>query len=264
MAAPVSDSISTPVRSAAFARTRILITPVAGSGSMATSAPVMAIGWQNGRSSGVRLMARRPATRAASSGLPFGVPSTSRAHASGVILISHSATASRSVTSFAPTSTIRAASSVIATSLLERPEHEHAALAARLHTVDAGRDHREAVRPHHTGEEVRAACARGRGVPAVLTAGDANPREDGLSLRSLDVGVEHCGDPGTQEVAPPRHLEQRRPNEGLKGHEYRDRVPGQPEIRLALDPAERLRHPRLHRDPGEPDLAPLEARARHA
>ena len=39
-----------------------------------------------------------------------GVPATSRAHASGVIETTHSATASRSVGSFAPTSTIRARS----------------------------------------------------------------------------------------------------------------------------------------------------------
>ena len=73
-----------------------------------TAAAVTAIGWQNGNRSGVRLTPITPATRAASSGFPFGVPATSCAQACGVIETMHSATASRSVISFAPTSTIRA------------------------------------------------------------------------------------------------------------------------------------------------------------
>src|SRR3972149_10841062 len=57
------------------------------------------------------------------------------------------------------------------------------------------------------------------------------------------------------QLAPAHHPEQRRADEYLERHEYADRVARQPEVRLARDLAEALRHPRLHRDSVKSPLA---------
>jgi hypothetical protein len=76
-------------------------------GSTATSTPVTRIGWQCGNRSGVRFTPAIAATFAVSIGEPFLVPATSCAIASAVVTSQPSATASRAVSGFWPTSTIR-------------------------------------------------------------------------------------------------------------------------------------------------------------
>src|SRR2546421_8147457 len=67
-------------------------------------------GWQSGISSEVRLAAMIPATRATAIASPLAsVASRTALTVSGLILTRHSATASRTLTGLAPTSTIRAA-----------------------------------------------------------------------------------------------------------------------------------------------------------
>ena len=105
--AAVSASISTPVRSCARTVACTRIRPVCASGSSSISAPVTRIGWQCGKRRGVSFTPIMPATFAVSSGMPFFVPATRCWTASAVVTSQDSATASRSVSGFAPTSTMR-------------------------------------------------------------------------------------------------------------------------------------------------------------
>src|SRR5262245_24405694 len=113
--------------------------------------------------------------RAASSGFPFGVPATSRAHASVVIETTHSATASRSVICLPPTSTMRATGSGSAASegcaiasVLHRTEQHDLDGAARDRGPGAGRDGGEPVGLGHGGDQIRAAATGGGGHPSLL------------------------------------------------------------------------------------------------
>ena len=163
--------------------------------STSTSAPVTAIGWQNGNRSGVRLTPITPAIRAASSGFPFGVPATSCAQACGVIETMHSATASRSVISFAPTSTIRATAFTLRRhrqSSIERNRMTLTWLPARR-GLGPRRDDREAVGLRDGRDQVRAAAAGGRGHPPVLGPADADARELRLAGRTRDVLLQRGG-----------------------------------------------------------------------
>src|SRR5439155_3540154 len=98
-----------------------------------------------------------PATLAASSGSPFGVPATRAAHASGDIRIVHSATASRAVTSLSPTSTIREASVTRRPSLLlfQCTEEHDPDPRARLRRLGPHRDHGKPIGPGYRAQQVR-------------------------------------------------------------------------------------------------------------
>src|SRR5215472_4100957 len=107
-AAAVRASISTPVcpvtRAVASIRTPSSAT------SRATSTELSGSGWHRGIRSGVRLAAMIPATRATPRASPLASVASRRARTvSGAILTKHSAVASRRVSRFSPTSTIRAA-----------------------------------------------------------------------------------------------------------------------------------------------------------
>ena len=71
------------------------------------SAPVTRIGWQCGKSRGVSFTPITPAIFAVAIGSPFFVPASRCRTASGSIDTKHSAIASRAVSAFSPTSTIR-------------------------------------------------------------------------------------------------------------------------------------------------------------
>src|SRR6266536_3890628 len=108
VATAVSASISTPVRSAVRV-VAVLRTPSSVTAS-STETECSAIGWQSGTMSGVRLAPIRPAIRATASASPLARPlARSMATTSGVVRRKPEAEAVRAVTSFADTSTIRAA-----------------------------------------------------------------------------------------------------------------------------------------------------------
>src|SRR5438034_11612499 len=102
-----------------------------------------------------------PATLAASSGSPFGVPATRAAQASGDIRIVHSATASRAVMSLSPTSTIREASVTRRPSLLlfQRPEEHDPDPRAGLRFLSPHRDHGTPTGPGHRAQPARTRMA---------------------------------------------------------------------------------------------------------
>src|SRR4051794_429495 len=103
----VRASISTPVRSLVLTVARISTAPSTTVSSTVT--PEMARGWHSGTRSGVRLAAMIPATRATPRASPFGTPSPrSSSTTRSDTTTRPEATASRLVTSFADTSTIRA------------------------------------------------------------------------------------------------------------------------------------------------------------
>ena len=103
--APISASISTPVRSTVFTCTRMSTARSAGVTSAST--PERAMGWHKGMTSGVRLVAMMAASFAASSTLPFFARFRRMiSTVEGFIRTRAVATATRSVFSLAPTSTI--------------------------------------------------------------------------------------------------------------------------------------------------------------
>ena len=83
------------------------IVPAASSGSITTSAPVTRIGWQCGRSAGVCFTPITPAIFAVCDRVALLRAGEQVSDASEVIVTTHSAVATRSVSGFAPTSTIR-------------------------------------------------------------------------------------------------------------------------------------------------------------
>src|ERR687887_207507 len=105
----VSASISTPVLSTVLTRARTVSSPRRTSSSKVMSTPVMRSGWQSGISSWVRLAARMPAVRATPRTSPFGaLPARTSRSVRGAIRTTAWATASRAVSAFADTSTMRA------------------------------------------------------------------------------------------------------------------------------------------------------------
>src|SRR5215211_1388117 len=105
----VKASISTPVLALTVTRARTTRPGRAGSGSMSTVTCEIGSGWQSGISSCVRLAAMMPAMRAAPSTSPFlASPLSTMSSVLAVIATRPSATATRSVTALAPTSTMRA------------------------------------------------------------------------------------------------------------------------------------------------------------
>src|SRR3954447_18770343 len=107
-ATEVSASISTPVRSAV--RAVAVISTASSVTSRSTVTPCSAIGWHSGTRSGVRLAPAIPAIRATATASPFGIPSPrSSATTSGLTSTRPAAVATRVVTAFSETSTIRAA-----------------------------------------------------------------------------------------------------------------------------------------------------------
>src|SRR3954466_8340983 len=107
-ATDVRASISTPVRSAV--RAVAVISTASSVTSIATVTPCRAIGWQSGTRSGVRLAPAMPAIRATATASPFGTPDPrSSATTSGLTITRPAAVATRVVTHFSLTSTIRAA-----------------------------------------------------------------------------------------------------------------------------------------------------------
>ncbi len=106
----VSASISTPVRAVHSTVARTAMREAFSSGWKSTATEVSGTGWQSGISSEVRLAAWIAAMRATPSTSPFfAVPERTMARVSGFMRMWPSATATRRVSSLAPTSTIRAA-----------------------------------------------------------------------------------------------------------------------------------------------------------
>src|SRR5215207_4051750 len=107
-ATDVSASISTPVRSAV--RAVAVISTASSVTSTSTVTPCRAIGWHSGTRSGVRLAPAMPAIRATATASPLGTPPPrSSATTSGLTSTRPAAVATRVVTAFSLTSTIRAA-----------------------------------------------------------------------------------------------------------------------------------------------------------
>ncbi len=107
-ATEVSASISTPVRSAV--RAVAVISTASSVTSRSTVTPCSAIGWQSGIRSGVRFAPAIPAMRATATASPLGTPvPRSSATTSGLTSTRPAAVATRVVTAFSLTSTIRAA-----------------------------------------------------------------------------------------------------------------------------------------------------------
>ena len=105
----VSASISTPVLSTVRTRASTPRVPLPRRASNVTSTFVRRSGWQSGISSEVRLAARIPAVRAVPSTSPFGAsPWRTALRVAGFILMIARATASRTVSGLADTSTMRA------------------------------------------------------------------------------------------------------------------------------------------------------------
>jgi hypothetical protein len=108
VATAVSASISTPVRSAV--RTVAVMPTLVSPRSRARSTPCSAMGWHSGIRSGVRLAPMMPATRATASASPLGSASRrSSEMTSAVVCTVPAASADRTDTDLAETSTIRAA-----------------------------------------------------------------------------------------------------------------------------------------------------------
>src|SRR5258705_883601 len=108
-AAAVSASISTPVLSTVRTRAWMVTVERLSSRAKLTSQPVIRRGWQGGMSSGVRLAAMIPAVRATPSTSPLAVcPARIAWRVAGRIFTITCATASRAVSFFGETSTIRA------------------------------------------------------------------------------------------------------------------------------------------------------------
>src|SRR4051812_27606747 len=108
-AAPTMASISTPVRSKACTSTRTRTPGNFRSASSRTSVPTTRTGWQRGIQSAVRLSAAMAARRAVEKTSPFfPLPSSTRARVEASIFTAALATATRSVSGLAPTSTMRA------------------------------------------------------------------------------------------------------------------------------------------------------------
>jgi len=106
--AEIDRIASTPVRSAV--RTVAAIATQSSCTCRSTVTPWMAMGWQSGTRSGVRLAAWIPAMRATARASPFGTPGPrSSSTTSGETSTRPDAVAVRTVTSFPETSTIRAA-----------------------------------------------------------------------------------------------------------------------------------------------------------
>ena len=78
-------------------------------------------------------------------------------------------------------------------------------------------------------------------------APDLDPGELELPAGTPDVLGQRGRHLRAEQMRPAHHLEDRRPEEHLQAHEHAHRVARQPEVRLPLDVAEPLRHPRLHR-----------------
>jgi hypothetical protein len=107
--AAVSASISTPVLPASFTEASIFTTAFSMSSLKSTATCSMAKGWHMGIRRDVSLAAMMPATRATDNTSPLGsFLSTSRRIVSFDIVTEAQARAQRSVTGFAPTSTILA------------------------------------------------------------------------------------------------------------------------------------------------------------
>ena len=105
-ATPVSASISAPVRPTDVTRTSMSTRPSPTVRSTVT--PSTAIGCAKGTRSGVRLTAAIPATRATARPSPFGrAPRARRSAAPALSWTTPRATASRRVTGFPDTSTMR-------------------------------------------------------------------------------------------------------------------------------------------------------------
>src|SRR5438105_3064468 len=103
----VIASISTPVFASHRTMARTSTVPALRSRSNVTSTELIARGWASGMSAGVCLAARTPATFAVVSTSPFGnARSTSLVSVAGFIRTVATATASRTLTRFAPTSTM--------------------------------------------------------------------------------------------------------------------------------------------------------------
>src|SRR6185503_7134850 len=108
-AAAVSASISTPVLSTVRTRASTVIVDRRVSSVKLTSTPVMRRGWQSGIRSGVLLAARMPAVRATPYTSPLASwPARAAASVAGFIATVTRATASRTVSALAETSTMRA------------------------------------------------------------------------------------------------------------------------------------------------------------
>ena len=108
-AAAVSASISTPVLSTVRTRASMVTVERLSSRAKAMSQPVMRSGWQRGIRSGVRLAAMIPAVRATPSTSPLAIcPARMALSVAGRIVSTTRATASRAVSFFGETSTIRA------------------------------------------------------------------------------------------------------------------------------------------------------------
>src|SRR5574343_107722 len=105
--AAVRASISTPVWPLHWAVARHTTALSAGNTSKSTATRVRAMGWHKGMRSLVRLAPMMPARRATPSTSPFlAVPDWTNARVAGSMVIRPSATATRSVTALAPTSTM--------------------------------------------------------------------------------------------------------------------------------------------------------------
>ena len=208
----------------------------------------------------MRLTPITPAIRAASIGFPFRVPATRCSTASGVIVTTHSAVASRCVTSFSPTSTIRAR--LHPQSSEERKTMTRTSEPAGAVAVPTGTIARPFAR---TTVEMRLEPRRPVGVAVHPSAGSlqSDPRELQLALRPLDVLGEGGRHLRAVELRAAHHLEDRRAYEDLEAHEDAHRVAGQAEVRLALDLPEPLRHARLHRHLVELHLTAAEERRLH-
>ncbi len=109
MLAAVSASISTPVRPRKRQVAVISTALRSGTQARSTSTEVKASGWHNGISSAVRFAAMMPASRATASTSPLATsPARMRSSVCGRMTTRAPATATRSVSSFSDTSTMRA------------------------------------------------------------------------------------------------------------------------------------------------------------
>src|SRR5438552_3182898 len=270
----VSASISTPVR--ALVATVASISTPSFPRTSSIEACVSGSGCASGMSSLVRFAAMVPARGAAASTSPFGIaPSRTSASVEGETRSKPRATARRSVTAFAPTSTIRAApleSMCVSffcaglTCLISRSScdlrllgQDHVDELALLDPRWADRQIDEAIRERHRTEDPRALWS-GEANGARLRIKNA-AREEAQRSDLVDRLDQARFGPRPRHVRAPLHPKERRADEHLEGHERGHGVSGQSEDRHAAvtvpELAERERTARPDGDRPEVDLAEL-------
>ena len=230
-------------------------------GRRRTSAPVTAIGWQKGSRSGVRFTPITPAIRAASSGLPFGVPATSRPQASGVIV--HDALGDGLALGDLLRPDLDDPRDAVGTRLdpghrLSPPSTGTASRGPRCRPRRRLDARRGSPRARWRGPRSRSGWSRARPsawrTPALAPcARRARARTASCPCGPATSSSSRAVTSGRYRFAPAHHLHDRRADEQLEAHEHAHGVARQAEVGLALDVPEPLGHPRLHRDLVEVD-----------